>query len=32
VTYFDTSDEGPTGIAFDSAGNVHIDYFYTVLR
>jgi len=29
VTYFDTSDEGPTGIAFDSAGNVYIDYFYT---
>jgi len=29
VTYFDTFDEGPTGIAFDSAGNVYIDYFYT---
>lgn len=29
VTYFGTSDEGPTGIAFDSAGNVYIDYFYT---
>jgi DNA-binding beta-propeller fold protein YncE len=29
VTYFDTNDEGPTGIAFDSAGNVYIDYFYT---
>jgi sugar lactone lactonase YvrE len=29
VTYFDTSDEGPTGIAFDSAGDVYIDYFYT---
>jgi DNA-binding beta-propeller fold protein YncE len=28
-TYFDTFDEGPTGIAFDSAGNVYIDYFYT---
>jgi len=28
-TYFDTFDEGPTGIAFDSASNVYIDYFYT---
>lgn len=28
-TYFDTFDEGPTGIAFDWAGNVYIDYFYT---
>ena len=29
VTYDDTADEGPTGIAFDSAGNVYIDYYYT---
>ena len=29
MTYFDTSDEGPTGIAFDAAGNVYIDYFYS---
>jgi streptogramin lyase len=29
VTYFDTSDEGPTGISFDSTSNVYIDYFYT---
>lgn len=29
ATYDDTSDEGPTGIAFDSAGNVYIDYYYT---
>jgi len=28
-TYFDTFDEGPTGIAFDSASNVYIDFFYT---
>lgn len=28
-TYFDTNDEGPTGIAFDSAGNVYIDFYYT---
>jgi sugar lactone lactonase YvrE len=26
VTYFDTADEGPTGIAFDASGNV---YYYT---
>jgi sugar lactone lactonase YvrE len=28
-TYFDTSDEGPTGIAFDASGNVYVDYYYT---
>jgi YVTN family beta-propeller protein len=29
ITYFDRNDEGPTGIAFDSEGNIYIDYFYT---
>jgi sugar lactone lactonase YvrE len=28
-SYFDTADEGPTGIAFDQAGNLYVSDFYT---